>query len=427
MPLSQFSAPGRLTDFNPQQAAAWSEIIYFWINNAIDFLKYQYGEPVYFFNELDIAHAALDAAPIEEIFWDGFPRSLRLIYNEEQRLQEADRWQSLARYYQQRGWLILECPENSSPRFIDFYYRNQDEYLEWFVSRNPQTGAMEKITFTCEAPEYWRFIGNGSDALLPVGDGFTASVPPHRQQLLRMYQTLVSPQVRLEDLLFPHTVIVFDPKASTREESIIEYWPRGTYNPFNQWNTTQGLVHLTHPSNTLKAQVQLAALATILRRDQNGCLIKNDAIKLICCSGNGQPNRSSDPTIVERINTLVRQGIAITLPDPIGLYMHHLDTNGIEGPNGEDAGDSWRIVRGREGMILRAEFRVPEGKSYQLEEIYVDAEPLRHGGQLAAKIKMFLQGKGFDFGAPPPQIQNCTHCCASTPENYDYKHVVSIS
>ncbi|MCB0209275.1 MAG: hypothetical protein KDJ52_08095 [Anaerolineae bacterium] len=426
MPLSQFSAPGRLTDFNPQQAAAWSEIIYFWINNAIDFLKYQYGEPVYFFNELDIAHAALDAAPIEEIFWDGFPRSLRLVYNEEQVLQEADRWQSLAHYYKQRGWLLIECPEQGSPRFVDFHYRNQDEYLEWFVTRHPLTGAMEKITFTCEAPEYWRFIGNGSANLLPADAASTPALPPHRQQLLDMYRTLVSPQVRLDDLLFAHTVMVFDPQASNREDSIIDYWPRGTYNPFNQWNTTHGLIHLTHPANTLKAQVQLAALATILRHDHNGCLIKNDAIKLLCCSGNGQPNRSSDPTIVERINTLVRQGIAITLPDPVGLYIHHLDTNGIEGPNGEDTGAGWRIVRGREGMILRAEFQVPADRSYGLEDIRVDGEPLRHGGQLATKIKMFLQGKGFDFGAPPPQPHGCTHCCTPAPENYDYKRVAPI-
>lgn len=427
MPLSHFSAPGQLTDFSSLQTNAWSAIIHAWINHSIEFLKYQYGEPVYIFNELDIAYPALDTAPIEEIFWDGFPRGLRLKFDEEQGFQAAEQLQSLSQYYKERGLLLIEYPANTPPRLIDFYYRNQDEYLEWFVTRNAQTGTLEKITFSCEAPEYWRFIGNGSGDFFQPDDNLAAWATPDPQKLLQLYQTLVSPQITLDELLFEHPVILFNPKARSSTEGIIEFWPRGAYNPFNKWNTTHGLAHLTHPANTLKAQIQLAAQATVLRHDSNGSLIKNDAIKLLCCSGNGQPNRASDPTIVERINTLVRHGIAITLPDPVGLYMHHLDTNGIEGPNGEDASDCWRIVRGQDGMILRAEFSVPAGRSYGLEDIRVDAEPLRYGSQLAGKIKMFLQGKGFDFGAPHPSPQSCSYYCRTAPHNFDDKKVVPIS
>lgn len=427
MPLSHFSAPGQLTDFSPDQAEAWSAMIHTWINQTIEFLKYYNGEPVYIFNELDIAHPALDAAPIEEIFWDGFPRSLRLKFDEDQAFQAAEQLQSLSHYYQERGLLLIEYPTNAPPRLINFQYRNQDEYLEWFVTRNAQTDRLEKITFTCEAPEYWRFIGNGSGDFFQPNDSPAVWANPDPQRLLQLYQTLVSPQVRLEDLLFDHPVILFNPRALNSTEGILEFWPCGAYNPFNKWNTSHGLAHLTHPANTLQAQVQLAAQATILRQDDRGNLIRNDAIKLICCSGNGQPNRASDPTIVERINTLVRHGIAITLPDPVGLYIHHLDTNGIEGPNGEDVSDCWRIVRGREGMILRTEFSVPANRAYSLEDILVDAEPLRSGSQLADKIKMFLQGKGFDFGSPRPNPQVCSYYCQSASQNFDDKKVASIS
>lgn len=426
MPLSQFSPPGRLADFDSQQAEAWSTIIYRWLDHAIEFLKAYYGQPVYFFNELDIAHAALDAAPIETIFWDGFPRRLRLKFDEKRSLCEAERRQSLGHYYSSRGWLFIEYPEQGPPRPVDFHYRNQDEYLEWFVTRNSQTGLMEKITFTCEAPEYWRFIGNGSADFFGPDDRPPAWAAPDRQKLLQLYRTLVSPQVRLDDLLFKHPVILFDTRAPGSTEGIIEFWPRGAYNPFNKWNTTHGLAHLSHPANTLQAQVQLAAQATLLRQDDDGHLIKNDATRLTCCTGNGQPNRSSDPTIADRINTLVRQGVAVTLPDPVGLYMHHLDSNGIEGPNGQDASDGWRIVRGREGMILRAEFSVPEGRSYLLEDVRIDGEPLHYGGQLAAKIKMFLQGKGYNFGAPQPQHHDCAYRCQADPKNLDAKRVVPI-
>ncbi|MCB9077888.1 MAG: hypothetical protein H6631_09870 [Anaerolineaceae bacterium] len=427
MPLTQFSAPGHLADFSPAQGRAWSALLQSWIDLSIEFLKDQYGEPVYFFNEIVAANPALDTAPVEDIFWDGFPRSLRLRFDQPRALQEADQVQSLAAYYTERDRLLIEYPAGAPPRLIDFHYRNQDEYLEWFVSHNPQTGAMEAITFTCEAPEYWRFIGNGS------GDFFMPNtLPPDRigpdpAKLLQLYQTLVSPQVRLEDLLFRHPVIVFDRSAANKQEAILEFWPAGSYNPYNKWNTSHGLAHLTHPANTLKAQVQLAAKATILRQDLDGSLIKNDAIKLICCSGNGQPNRASDPTIGERINNIVRQGIAVTVPDPVGLYIYQLDTNGLEGPNGEWVDDCWQIIRGREGMILRAEFRVPPGRPYRLEDIRVDAEPLRHGGQLAAKIKMFLQGKGFDFGQPPPRPHFCSYRCCADQGNFDLKKVTAIA
>ena len=40
---------------------------------------------------------------------------------------------------------------------------------------------------------------------------------------------------------------------------------KGEYNPFNRWNTTHGAMHLTHPANTLAAEIRLAADGTVVR------------------------------------------------------------------------------------------------------------------------------------------------------------------
>ncbi len=45
---------------------------------------------------------------------------------------------------------------------------------------------------------------------------------------------------------------------------------KGAYNPYNKWNTTDGVVHLTHPANSLRAEINLAGDGTVLRTDSHG-------------------------------------------------------------------------------------------------------------------------------------------------------------
>ena len=71
------------------------------------------------------------------------------------------------------------------------------------------------------------------------------------------------------------------------------------YNPINYWNftTTSGtIMHLIHPSNTLGAEMDIAAQATVLRKDENGDRISNYQ-DLINCSQYGNPGRNSDPFV----------------------------------------------------------------------------------------------------------------------------------
>ena len=50
--------------------------------------------------------------------------------------------------------------------------------------------------------------------------------------------------------------------------------------------------------------------------------------------GYGGPNRCSDPTIGASVNELAALGYAITLRNPVGLYMGDLNMTGWAGPGG---------------------------------------------------------------------------------------------
>lgn len=75
------------------------------------------------------------------------------------------------------------------------------------------------------------------------------------------------------------------------------------YNPNNYWNftsTTGSIAHLIHPSNTLSAEIDIAAQSTVLRKGKDGKLITNQT-KLTNCSKYGNPERHSDPTVSKRL------------------------------------------------------------------------------------------------------------------------------
>src|SRR5262249_31190254 len=134
----------------------------------------------------------------------------------------------------------------------------QDEYCEWSVTRDSNTGKITKVTFTCEGPEYWSFL---------------AQVNPDK--LLSLYQQFVSPQVRKQDLFFSS----------------------GEYRANNKWNnsTTNGAMHLVQPNNNLGAEIDIAVRSTVVRRI-NGTVLTGER-ELIDCGGYGEPERNSDPHI----------------------------------------------------------------------------------------------------------------------------------
>jgi hypothetical protein len=230
--------------------------------------------------------------------------------------------------------------------------RLQDEYLEWFVNRN-DAGKITSIHFTCEAWDYFEFLGAAA-----------------RSKLVSLYQQFISPAVTEQDLLKPD----------------------GSYDRKNKWNTASGAMHLTHSANNLFAEVFLAASATV-RRQQNSAELSSSN-SLINCAQYGDAARNSDPNIGFAVNGLARDGRMITLANPVGLYMSAFDGAGLT-LNGEPAGAFFTVVRGAFPLALRAVYQLPEdlaAAGLTVSDVKIGGSNLEFGGQLAERITMHLIG-----------------------------------
>jgi hypothetical protein len=230
---------------------------------------------------------------------------------------------------------------------------NQDEYLEWASIK--QNGKLTKVMFTCEGPEYWNYIAND------------------RTLLVKLYSEAAGQPV-------PDTEL---------------YTSGSAYSPRNKWNA-QYAVHLVQRNNTLRAEINIASQATVLRRHDGDDPV-TDANELINCSGYGDPDRHSDPHIGDVVNQAARQGSSITLQDPIALYLESLPhpTNdlGIRKPGGGVVGpEYWTLVRGDHDHILRAVFEAPAGQP-AVGDLEIGGEKIAYAGQIVrAGLRVKLTG-----------------------------------
>lgn len=254
-------------------------------------------------------------------------------------------------------------------------YRRQDEYCEWHRYDGPGPA---RIVFTAEGPEYW-----------------IALAKYDLKRVVALYQKFVSPDVLKEDLLLKE-------KISYGGQTLAA----GTYDPFNIWNTRKGVMHLTHYANTLGAEINLAARATVLRCDINGDRI-TESRRLIASSGYGSVNRSSDPNIGYGVNsTAVPEGAAkalsITLANPVGLYMDACAEDQLADKDDQPLVGWFKFIRGAAGRGLMAVLQPPEGDARTLGDVYVGGEKLESGAQIAKLIQMIVYAATADLNAPMP-------------------------
>jgi hypothetical protein len=243
--------------------------------------------------------------------------------------------------------------------------RRQDEYLEWHVARDGQ-GKITRVTFTTEGPEYWETLAEHDP-----------------DKVVELYQRHVSRDVKRADL-----------------------FAGGSYNPLNKWNTKQGAMHLSHGDNTLGAEINIAARATVIR-ERNGQVLTG-AQELINCSRFGLGARASDPHIGEEVNSLARQGLAITLQNPIGLYIAGApNTTGWRTPDNTPASQFWRVTRGTADMIVGATFEVPADRGFTVGDIKIGGLAIEFGGQIADFLDVKLTGVACRAG----QINNPARPC----------------
>jgi hypothetical protein len=355
MALASFDPPAGLPDFNPALRAAWDTYISYTFDQNIQALV-SVGLNPQFYNPTKIDTPDNRAA--DEITWIGFPRLISLKHPNDDRA----------------AWQEADTPSHSGER-------PQDEYLEWFVERTGNK--VLRVTFTCEGPEYWEALAHGYP--LDYNGPRDPAVKGDTATLLALYRQHIDPGVQLNDL-----------------------FSAGKYNRLNKWNASHGAMHLNQRNNTLGAEINIAAQATVLRADKTGQLI-TDADALIQCAQFGQAGRASDPTIGDHVNSLARDGYMITLQNPVGLYMAGINTAGFVTPKGNDAQQYFKIVRGPAEMTVRAVLEVPASEGFTVGDITIDGQAIEFGGQIAEHITMKLTGLAFGKG----QIQNPPQQCVA--------------
>lgn len=268
----------------------------------------------------DPTQLAVDVAGAKALTWIGFPRDTILPNNRDNRIPA-----------------FQTADANPATR------EDQNEYFEWRVDKNP-TGKITKLTFVTEMPEYYEQLWR---------------IDP--DAVVRIYQQLVDPAVT---------------RASLENN--------GTYNKFNDWNTTKGIVHYIQSINTLFAAINLAK-GSVTSPPPFGDNFE-------ATPGLSTALTAVDPRVSHDVHMLVRKGLHVTLQDPIGLYIVAWNDAGISHPDGSPAGNYWRIVRGRPGMVMRLEYEVPANLGFVVGDMKIGGRPIEFGGQLAEHITVALGG-----------------------------------
>lgn len=431
--MDRFHPPGFLEDFARRpdsaedRAKAWSAIVSAWMDGSAE----AYGTPEVpslFFNPLKDETPGKPAS--ESIAWDAFPRFLTRWFQDDDEPDEK-RWLAAEtlRPLRINGRALRRVDEQGFLREeLQLFYRQQDEYCEWHVDRDGQ-GRITRICFTSEAPEYWEFLAEGTRPFFAQGDPRRDLVAGDLGLVVELYQEHVNPGVAAADLVWPFDVAFFDDDTNSQTGEPFGwrfYARKGTYNPFNKWTTTDGILHLTHPANTLRGEFRVAGGASVQRRDGDGQAVV-DPEQLVCCSGFGDPNRSSDPTIGAAVNTFARSGLSVSVADPVGLYISELALNGFSGPAGEEMTAAWQVDRGsqEDRRILRARFEVPEELGFTVDQVLLDGEGIRFGGQIADRMQMVLTGIAKQLVAEPVALRACVGQCCPHPEKGEIEHVFS--
>jgi hypothetical protein len=393
--MFKYSPPAQIDDFAGRPARQnflddWHGFLYGHFAKEIAVLKSgNDGDDVaisnpLFFSEVDTSVNAADT-PIP---WSAFPLSIARRHPNDDPGAWTDA-ELLADH-------PLYDPNQHKNVVLTLKHRKQDEYCEWHTYR--KNAVVSRIVFTAEGPEYWIHLAKFDRGLL-----------------LKLYQEFVSPDVVEQDLYFDRPVW----------DSQLGPFAKDSYNPWNVWNTEKGVLHLTHPANTLGAEINLAAQATIQRVDANNQQI-SDVRRLICCSGYGSANRSSDPTIGQAVNLAVRGGVSATLADPVGLYMRQLPT--LTDATGQPI--NWFKTRGTPGRVLRAELTPPEGSTSGFDQVLVEGVKFASAGQIAQQIQMALYAKTTNLGLPAGPLGKCiSHCCmpkGANPKNSNFAQAEGV-
>lgn len=398
-----------------------------WDASMNDQLSVYSGSPDFpqFFNQ---KNAPNDPVNERMITWNAFPLSLEKWYNtgsdptgKQKALEAAESLFPFTEILFVSNGRVVGRPrrllyredlalEDVDGRKIKLHQRQQDEYCEWFVDRD-MNQRITRITYTSEGPEYWNFMATQDITL--VGD---------------LYREHVNLAVKDDDLIWQKDIMAAAFDAQTRQFIGRIRHPsfvKGAYNPFNEWNTTKGVMHLIQPNNTLFAEIDLAAGATVRRRTFSLPSTPINPSELTACAGFGDVNRSSDPNIGTGVYRLALSGLSVSLKNPIGLYIKEVSLNGLKGPDGQILDDRITHTRQSPGkeVILRSEIKLKPSDQFTLDQCQIDGENIRYGGQIAKKITMGLFGIAKNQRARP-RVAECEGSLCRNPQATGFFAVV---
>lgn len=328
------------------------------------------------------------------VVWSGFPRSLWQWFSGDTDSAGAKRAFAAADTLAPEQAVF----KSSNRARVDLFARQQDEYCEWFAHR--KAGGITRITFTCEGPEYFEIMAATDISL--VGD---------------LYRENVDPAVKDSDLVWAQDMV---------DENGDVVFPKGSYNKLNDWNTRAGAMHLTHGANTLGAEINLAADATVIY-PVSATPANTFPLRLICCSGFGGVNRSSDPTIGAGVNGLARSGFALALANPVGLYITEIAIDGLRSPTGAMIGPPALHLKRASAdgtLILRAELAPPPGAGYTLDQCTFEGRPVTGGGEIARRVTVGLFGLAKRVPGRVAQNLGCRNKCCQHPSGVAFSALV---
>jgi hypothetical protein len=400
--MATYDPPASIDDFSRRPAlaaamrTAWDQTIHDFIAATKDPNDPNLTISGLFFDQLADTSGVPDPAPVG-VPWNAFPQILtnwfatQPVANQE---KLANEWAEkpittstvFGRYQKDVGGNFIPIPVT---------YRRQDEYCEWFVERTGNQ--IHRIYFTCEPPEYWEFLARQDISLV-----------------LELYRELLhNPNIQKDDICWPYDV--YSRPDSQGNAQLL--YRKGDYNPHNDWNTTNGAVHLTHWANSLSAEVRLASDGSLGWPQPAGPV---DPPRLICCAGFGGVNRSSDPKIGSTVYSVARQGLSVALANPIGLYMQRFQLPGLRDPQGTAIPNALSFVRQSPSgqNILRTELAPPAGAGYSLDQCTLNGDPLLFGGQVTRLITMSLFAIAKRIaGAVATTVNGCPATCCPYPTN----------
>ncbi|KAH8667813.1 hypothetical protein BGZ61DRAFT_400262 [Ilyonectria robusta] len=326
--LDKFHPPAFLKDFEGDQLNAWDKTVEGWFNDEIAGrvagTEYYRTPLTQFFNPK--THAFYQSLPPVAITWVGFPLKVRIT-------QPTD----------DARWAWAENPKNQfGPRGVtpngepDRWM--MDEYLEWSTKKK-KNGDVLIASFTCEGPEYWTELAKYNPIATSKHPATPASKddPGRNDKILNIYKKLnpdFADDIEGDDLVDDD----------------------GVYNVYNKWNgltNTGTIAHLIQINNSLSAEIDIAAQATVARKD----LVYGERITsaiTLCgdASAYGNPSRNSDPTIGSEVNTICRLPVTVSVMDPVALYIRDADFSSFRlDPTGTRRGNIEDMIPVPEGVF----------------------------------------------------------------------------